>query len=66
MSPNGIIYNQKEQPPRLPEEAQTPAIKLEALRRQFDSLFGDSTNLRDFFYEKLLPLIREAEERKIG
>lgn len=64
MSPNGIIYNQKEQPLRLPEEAQTPAAKLEALRHQFDSLFADSTNLRDFFYEKLLPLIREAEERR--
>lgn len=64
MSPNGIRYDQPEPPTRLPAEEQTTEAKLEALRRQFDSLFGDSTNLRDFFYEKLLPLIREAEERR--
>lgn len=65
MSPNRITQIQRGQlTPRLPEVEQTAVAKLDALRRQFDSLFGDSSNLRDFFYEKLLPLILEAEERR--
>ena len=66
MISNGITYNQPEPPTRSPEEEQTTAAKLETLRRQFESLFGNHSNLREFFYDKLLPLIHEAEERKIG
>lgn len=67
MSPNGITYEQPaERPTTPPPNLEALAAKVESLSHQIDSLFGNNSDLRQLFYEKLLPLIHEAEERKIG
>lgn len=38
--------------------------EIRALRKQIESLFGESEDIREVFYERLLPLILEHEERK--
>ena len=66
MSPNGINYVQPPERPTRPSDLEALAAKVERLSHQIDSLFGSDSDLRELFFEKLLPLIHEAEERKIG
>ncbi len=67
MSPNNVIlYEHEPESPTTPPDLSTLAAKVESLSRQIDSLFGNDSDLRQLFFEKILPLIHEAEERKIG
>ena len=66
MSPNGITYDQPPERPTRPPDLETLATEVRKLRQQIDSLLGSDSNLRQLFYNKILPLIHEAEERKIG
>jgi len=66
MSPNGITHEHEPESPATPPDLRAIATKVESLSHQIDSLFGADSNLRELFYNKILPLIHEAEERKIG
>jgi len=66
MDPNVISYEHEPERPTAPPDLRTLAAEVRKLRQQIDSLFSSDNNLRELFYSKILPLIREAEERKIG
>ena len=66
MNRNAITYEHEPESRTPPPDLRVLAAEVRRLRHQIDSLFGSDSNLRELFYSKILPLIHEAEERKIG
>ncbi|GAH67035.1 unnamed protein product, partial [marine sediment metagenome] len=65
MPDEAITYEHEPESLTAPPDLRALAAKVESLSHQIDSLFGNDSDLRQLFFEKILPLIHEAEERKI-
>lgn len=50
---------------RREEEIKRLTGEVEKLRQRFEEFFGGHEDLRAWFYDKVVPLVREAKDREI-